>query len=635
MRLMTMVQSDASAGQTQIMEVLLAITRQIASPANLAEVLANSVAAIRANLGYEQVAVHLTRPDGDRLTLCAVAGPPLAAILPASYYLPCAGSSPGQAASSGQSFRVDDLASQPDIAPALGLPETVSELSVPILAGAEAMGALTVGATRPGCFSRADEALLILLAEQLAAVIRGADLYHHAAERQAQEALLARISHAINGSLDAEQMLAQAVAVIGNLLRVDRCDLGQVNLRAQSYLTEHEYVNPLLFERRSTKRPTPLMETLGEAVDRLRAGEVLISSGPEARPLPAGLWGQLANRYGVRSLVWVPIPSPGKESFYTLQLMQVTYARRWTADDVALLRRLVDQLAIALRNAELFNDTQRSAAAIKAKNVELETIVYTVSHDLQAAVASLGGFAALLQTRYKEQLDERGGMYVGRIAVNADYLDRMLRHLLELSRVGRVEEPDEIVPVGAVVEDVLNDLARLLAEGNVVLEAPSAWPLVTYSRIRLREVFSNLVSNAYKFLGPQPKPLIAIGWRRLLDEAVRVDRALSSAAAAGAPADAAPMPPGDHLIEFFVRDNGIGIDPRDQQRIFLPFQRVEKLKVEGTGVGLSIVKRIVEGRGGSIRVQSAPGQGTTFFFTVPAAADTDQLTPLGSETSFP
>jgi len=617
------------------MEVLLAITRQIASSANLAEGLAKSVEAIRANLGYEQVAVHLTRPDSSRLTLCAVAGPALAAIFPANYYLPCSGSIPGTATIWGHACRVDDLSSHPEFTSALGLADTISELSVPILAGTEAIGALTVGATIPGCFGAEDEALLVLLAEQLAAVIRGADLYRQAAERQAQEALLARISHAVNGSLDAEQMLAQAVAVMGELLKLDRCALGQVNLRAQSYLVEHEYVNPLLFERRSIKRPTPLMEALGEAVDRLRAGDVLISMGPEAGPLPVGLWGQLASRYGVRSLVWVPVPSPGKESFYALQLMQVTYVRRWTADDVSLLRHLADQLAIALRNAELFNDSQRSAAAIKAKNVELETFVYTVSHDLQAAVASLGGFAALLQTRYKEQLDERGGMYVGRIAVNADYLDRMLRHLLELSRVGRVEEPDEIVPVGAVVEEVLNDLARQLAERNVVVEVPAAWPLVTYSRVRLREVFSNLVSNAYKFLGTQSKPLVTMGWRRLLDEAVRVGRAISSASAVGAPAENAPIPPGDYLIEFFIRDNGIGIDPRDQQRIFLPFQRVEKLKVEGTGVGLSIVKRIVEGRGGSIRVQSAPGQGTTFFFTIPAAPETDQVTPLGSETSFP
>jgi signal transduction histidine kinase len=184
--------------------------------------------------------------------------------------------------------------------------------------------------------------------------------------------------------------------------------------------------------------------------------------------------------------------------------------------------------------------------------------------------------------------------------------------------------------VGAVVEEVLNDLARPLAERKVVLEVPPAWPLVRYSRIRLREVFSNLLSNALKFLGSQPKPLIEVGWRRLFENgADDVDEA--SAAPNAQRAEAAPGLPGEHLIEFFIKDNGIGIDPGDQQRIFLPFQRLEKVSVDGTGVGLSIVKRIVEGRGGTLRVESAAGQGATFFFTLPAAPETDELTPLGAE----
>ena len=429
--------------------------------------------------------------------------------------------------------------------------------------------------------------------------------------------------------------MAQAVTVVGEQLKIDRCTLSQINLHTRASITEHEYVNPLLFERRSLKRPTLLTDALDEVAHRLQAGEVLTCAEPDTSTLPPALWEQLSLRYGVRSLAWVPIPSQGKESFYTLRLMQVTYSRQWTDDDVVLLRRLADQLAIALRNAELVDASQRSAAALRAKNTELETFVYTVSHDLQGAVASLGGFATLLQTRYQTQLDERGNMYVARIAVNANYLDRMLRHLLELSRVGRVEEPDEIVAVSAIVDEALNDLARPLAERQVVLEVPPAWPLVRYSRIRLREVFSNLLSNAFKFMGAQPKPLIEIGWRRILDTTADD---LDEAAPAADPArrdteggDTAPSLPGEHLIEFFIKDNGIGIDPNDQHRIFLPFQRLEKVSVDGTGVGLSIVKRIIEGRGGTLRLDSVPGTGTTFFFTLPAAAETDELTPLGAE----
>jgi signal transduction histidine kinase len=141
------------------------------------------------------------------------------------------------------------------------------------------------------------------------------------------------------------------------------------------------------------------------------------------------------------------------------------------------------------------------------------------------------------------------------------------------------------------------------------------------------------LSNAFKFLGTQPKPVIEIGWRRISDEPAQLDRSASPAPGAGMHIYLPPNQPDDHLIEFFIKDNGIGIDQSDQQRIFLPFQRAEKLKVEGTGVGLSIVKQIIEGRGGTIRVESTPGQGSTFFFTIRAAPETDELTPLESEAA--
>jgi signal transduction histidine kinase len=628
---MILVPPETAVGQSRLLEPLQAVMRQVAVNPDLAEVLALATDQIHRHLGYDQVAVHLTHPNTGALTLCAVAGVPASTVSPSRYYLSSEASPPGRAIAARLPCYTENLASQPDLVSALGIPAIVSELSVPILGEQQVWGALTVCVAQPERLCASEAVPLALFAEQLAAAIRGVELFRRATEQEVRETLLARINHAINSSLDPSHVLAQAVSVVGEQLKVDRCTLSQINLLTRASITEHEYVNPLLFERRSLKRPTLLTDALDEVAHRLQAGEVIICAEQDTSTLPKILWDQLSLRYSVRSLAWVPIPSQGKESFYTLRLMQVTYGRQWSHDDVMLLRRLADQLAIALRNAELFDASQRSAAALRDKNTELETFVYTVSHDLQGAVASLGGFATLLQTRYQTQLDERGNMYVARIAVNANYLDRMLRHLLELSRVGRVEEPDEVVPVGAVVEEALNDLARLLAERKVVLEVPPAWPLVRYSRIRLREVFSNLLSNAFKFLGDQPQPLIEVGWRRIFDSSAEDLPEAAAAFQSGGRAEPVPSLPGEHLIEFFIKDNGIGIDPGDQQRIFLPFQRLEKVNVEGTGVGLSIVKRIIEGRGGSLRLESTPGQCTTFFFTLPAAAESDELTPLGAE----
>ncbi len=635
MMAMTVVPSVTPAGQARMLAALQAVTRQVAANTNLADLLAMAADTMHATLGYEQAAIYLTHPETGQLTLCAVAGVVSSAIPASNYYLSPETSTPGQAVRCGRAISLGQAERFPGLKPALGIARTATELSVPICEETQAIGELTVGAARSGCLGTDDEEQLALFAEQLAAAMRSAELFRRAAEREASDALLMHISHVINGSLDSGQVLAQAVAVVGEQLKVDRCTLGRMNLRTRTYVTEHEYVNPLLFERRSLKRPLPFSDALDEVMRRLQTGEVLIGTGQVPDSLPPVLWNQLSQRYGVRSLAWVPIPSGGQDSFYALQLMQVTFGRPWHSEDIILLRRLADQLAIALRNAEILDATERNAAALRDKNAELETFVYTVSHDLQAAVASLGGFAALLKTHYQTRLDERGNLYVARIAVNADYLDRMLRFLLKLSRVGRAEEPDEVVPVGAVVEDVLSDLAQPLAERKVKLAVPPAWPLVRYSRLRLREVFSNLLSNAYKFLGPQPQPAIEVGWRRL-SNGVSAEPTEADAAALQRPHSYPPAQGvNGGLIEFSVKDNGIGIDESDQQRIFLPFQRLQKVNVEGTGVGLSIVKRIVEGRGGTVRIASTPGRGAAFFFTIPAAAETDELTSLGSEGPLP
>ncbi len=626
---MTLAPPATTALPLGLLNPLQAIMRQVNANPNLAEVLALAAAQVHQHWGYEQVAVHLAHPANSHLTLCAVAGVAPSAIHPSQYYLPCENSTPGRAVVLGQPVCIQNLASVPGLVSALGIPSTASELAVPILGDQGGIGALTVGVSRPGDLCLDQAAPLVLLAEQLAAVIRGAELSQHAAEREAREALLTRISQAINSSLDPNQVLAQAVTVVGEQLKVDRCTLSHINFHTRTSITEHEYVNPWLFERRSLKHRTSLADGLEEVNHRLQGGELLICTEHDTHMLPASVWGQLSQRYSVRSLAWVPIPSQHGESFYTLRVMQMTYERRWTGDDVVLLRRVADELAIALRNAELFDASQRSAAALGDKNAELETFVYTVSHDLQGVVTSLGGFATLLQARYQNQLDEHGNIYVGRIAANAQYLDQMLRHLLELSRVGRVEEPEEAVAAGAVVDEVLGDLARPLAESQVTVELPPTWPLVRYSRLRLRQVFSNLLSNALKFLGPQPNPRIEVGWRRLIENGTEDP----DEAGASNGQNTESVPPGEHLIEFFVRDNGIGIDPCDQQRIFLPFQRLGKVNVEGTGVGLSIVQRIVEGRGGTLRVDSAAGQGTTFYFTLPAAPPAAEPASHGAETT--
>lgn len=240
---------------------------------------------------------------------------------------------------------------------------------------------------------------------------------------------------------------------------------------------------------------------------------------------------------------------------------------------------LAARLALALRRA-----------AEHAAALEHDTLAFTAAHDLQAPATSIRNFAHLLQDHPTLVLDTRASDYLNRIQANAEFMESLLRELLELAQIGQTEHPDEALPVEPVVRQALADLAVPLAERRVRLTLPKRWPTVRYSRARLRQIFFNLIANAIKFLGAQPDPVLELGWQALADR-----------------------------VEFWVRDNGVGIAPRDHQRIFNPFERLHTVQATGTGMGLSIIKRIIEARGGHIRLESAPGLGATFFFSVPLA----------------
>lgn len=221
------------------------------------------------------------------------------------------------------------------------------------------------------------------------------------------------------------------------------------------------------------------------------------------------------------------------------------------------------------------------------KNAELERFTYTVSHDLRSPLITIRGYLGHLVTSVAEGNHERFHEDVTRIDRATAKMDELLRDLLELSRVGRVLNPASDVPLAAVAQDAADLLRGLLRERGARLEIDPSLPVVRGDRQRLVEVLQNLVENAVKFMGEQQEPKISVGARRESSEVV-----------------------------FFVRDNGIGIDPKHREKIFELFERLEP-GGDGTGVGLALVKRIVEAHGGRVWVESTEGGvGATFCFTL-------------------
>lgn len=238
---------------------------------------------------------------------------------------------------------------------------------------------------------------------------------------------------------------------------------------------------------------------------------------------------------------------------------------------------------LALSEAHL----REQAAVLKARNTELDSFAYATSHDLKAPLVSLQGMAGLLAEEYAGQLGERGQHYLTRIEATVGDMAALIGNVLTLSRIGREERTTEVVSLDEVADVVIERLAEPIRTRDVKVTR-GALGEVRAVRTEIEQVFTNLVGNAVNYLGTPAEPLIEIG---------RIDRA--------------------GFAEYYVRDNGIGINPAYHAKIFEPFQRLKEIDVDGTGVGLAIVKKIVEGAGGQLRVESTLGAGSTFFFTWP------------------
>ena len=226
---------------------------------------------------------------------------------------------------------------------------------------------------------------------------------------------------------------------------------------------------------------------------------------------------------------------------------------------------------------------------LASKNAELEQFAYTVSHDLKAPIITIKGFLGFLVEDALSGNVERLQSDIQRISEATSKMHNLLNDLLELSRIGRLMNEPVVIPFRELIQDAIELAQGVIKKANANLIIRNNLPFVYGDRQRLLEVVQNLLDNAAKFMGNQPHPVIEIGHGESAQ---------------------------DGFATFFVRDNGVGIAPQFHERVFGLFNRLNP-GIEGTGVGLALVKRIVEFHGGRIRVQSEAGKGSTFYFSLP------------------
>ena len=235
-------------------------------------------------------------------------------------------------------------------------------------------------------------------------------------------------------------------------------------------------------------------------------------------------------------------------------------------------------------------ERERLISELEAKNTELERFTYSVSHDLKSPLITIKSFVGFIEDEVAGGTIDNLQADLGRINNAADKMGQLLDEILELSRVGRVTNPPSEVPLTDMANEVLELLSGRIIERSVDVTVLPDLPVLYGDGPRLREVLQNLIENAVKFMNDQPHPKIEIGARREGNETI-----------------------------LYVRDNGMGIDPTDQYKVFGLFDKLDQ-KTEGTGIGLALVKRIVELHNGRIWVESEGiGKGSTFCFTVPLA----------------
>jgi signal transduction histidine kinase len=318
---------------------------------------------------------------------------------------------------------------------------------------------------------------------------------------------------------------------------------------------------------------------IAKLVRNIEPAAVVAQADDRLKPLVA--------RINVHSYVVVPIRAR-QTIIGTLSLFRSGPDRGYTADDLTMLQDVADRAGLAIENARLYAELERRVqqrtTELEAANRELEAFSYSVAHDLSAPVRTMGGFADALLEEQGARLDEQGRSYLDRIRNGSRRMAALIDDLLQLAQIARSPLHRQPVDLTAIGEAVIEELRQRHPDRSVTVEVTpglraSADPtLVTV-------VLENLLANAWKFTGKRPRATIQLG---------RTEAGV-----------------------FFVRDDGVGFDLASAADLFQPFQRLHsRAEFEGSGVGLATVHRIVTRHEGRLWVESAPGAGATFYFTL-------------------
>ncbi len=476
---------------------------------------------------------------------------------------------------------------------------SASAMHVPMLASDRIVGVISVQSYQENAYGPQDLQMLEVIANQAAISMENARLYdsvqrelrdRRLAEAQLQQrnrelVLLNQISQALTSTLDIDQVLVTLLNEVCKLLNIASSSVWLVDPTTQEPVCRHAVGLQSKAVRGWRLAPgqgiTGWVITHGASV---LSGDVQLD--------PRHFFG-VDQRSGLRVRSMMSVPLKTREQVIGVINVVDTAVDRFTQDDQTLLELLAAPAAVAIDNARLVETLKRHAAELEARNEELDAFAHTVAHDLNSPLTNVIGHAETLEMYHTVMSAQDQEKSLQAIALNARKMNNIIDELLLLSGVRKTEAQLAPLDMAGILAESMNRLADLIQRHHAEIQATEVhlWPEAIGYAPWVEEVWINYVSNAIKYGGVPPR--VELGAARQADGMVR----------------------------FWVRDNGDGLTPEAQARLFTPFTRLDQIRAKGHGLGLSIVQRIVAKLGGQVGVESAgqPGQGCTFFFTLPAA----------------
>ncbi|NOZ70822.1 MAG: GAF domain-containing protein [Chloroflexi bacterium] len=501
----------------------------------------------------------------------------------------------------GRVVRLDDLAARGEYEGMTARLQQVgvrSTFSIPIRFQSVLLGSLNLAFDHPHGFSDEDIEVGQEVADSIAIALEQARLH---------EALESHASALENGLQELQQIhhLSLRLGNMQDASHVADTTLNVIHDALQSdvalfYLREGEQLN--LLANRSNGIPFAVSKAKRHHEGRCLCG-LAAQSGKPVFSLDI-LQDQRCTLQecmdaGIRSFAGLPLLA-GKQVIGVIGLGSVS--RRDFAASRSFLETLANEAAVGLQNALLLADLRRHEAELEQRvaartaelvqaNRELESFSYSVSHDLRAPLRAIDGFSRILADEYVDQLDDEANRLIDVVLSNTQHMGQLIDDLLAFSRVGRkaiTPSQIDLADLARMIFDDLTDEAQRAKIRFSVQELPPAWGDASL----IRQVFINLLTNAIKFSSVKETPTIQVGY------AIE-----------------------DGEIVTFVKDNGVGFEMQYAHKLFEIFQRLHSQEeFEGTGVGLSIVQRIITRHGGRVWAEAELGQGATFYFTLPSAA---------------